>query len=103
MLAESLTGQMIQELFKKLFQGGIPCPACEGKGRIEKPKKEYAVIFGTDPGGAEPPELAVALLFVSSLTLGDKLGVDPAKVKVALKFGATGHRVEFTLERGKPE
>jgi len=91
---------MVQEIFRKLFQGGVQCPACEGKGRLEKPEKEYAVVFGTSPENADPPELAVALLLVASVTLAKKMGVDPATVKVNLKFGATGHRVEFTLQRG---
>lgn len=89
--------------FKDLFRDGIACPACEGRGRIEKPKKEYAVVFGTDPGKAKPEELAAALLFVSSISLADKLGVDPATIHVELKFGTTGHRVCFGLKREKGE
>ena len=90
--------------FKDLFKDGVACPACEGKGRIEKPKKgEYAVEFGTDPGKATPPELAAALLFVSSISPTDKLGVDPATIHVELKFGTTGHRVCFGLKREKGE
>jgi hypothetical protein len=88
--------------FKDLFKGGIACPACEGKGRIEKPKKgEYNVVFGTDPEKASVQELAAALLFVSSIALTDKLGVDPATIHVELKFGTTGHRVCFGLKREK--
>lgn len=88
--------------FKDLFQDGIACPACSGKGRIEKPKKgEYAVVFGTDPEKATPEELACALLFVSTVSLTDKLGVDPATIHLEFKFGSTGHRVCFSLKRGK--
>ena len=94
---------MVQEIFKKLLQEGVPCPACKGEGRIEKPEKEYAVVFGTSPENADPPELAVALLMVSALTLSDKMQVDPATVTIDLKFGSTGHRVQFTLQRGKEQ
>lgn len=88
--------------FKELFQGGTRCPACEGKGRIEKPKKgEYAVVFGTDPAKASPQELAVALLMVSSVSLADKMEVDPATIHMEMKFGTTGHRVCFSLKREK--
>ena len=86
---------------KKLSEGELDCPACQGKGKLPPPKKDLDVVFHTNPSEASTNECAAALLMVTSVSLLGRIGVDPATVHVELKFGSTGHKVCFSL-RKKP-
>ncbi len=90
------------ELFgklKKFFDGELDCPACEGKGKLPKPKKDLDVVLHTDPEKASVEELAAMMLMVSSTSLLERIGIDPATVRLELKFESTGHKVSFSLKR----
>lgn len=90
--------------FKQLFAGELDCPACHGKGKLPKPKKDLDVLLHTDPEKNSPEELAAMMLMVSSASLLERIGIDPTKTHVEIKFEASGNRVCFSLKKkDKPE